>query len=101
MKQLANMKHHVKTFLLCLTLTTTGAMAQEQQNWLPDGTYYIQNKASGTFISAGAYWGCWGVLREHGIDFAVTRSGDTYTLTSRINETDHHHYQCPRIRERL
>ena len=85
MKQLANMKHHIKTFLLCLTLTTTGAMAQEQQNWLPDGTYYIQNKASGTFISAGAYWGCWGVLREHGIDFAVTRSGDTYTLTSRIN----------------
>ncbi len=52
---------------------------------LPEGTYYIQNVATGTFLTSGANYGYRGVLREHGLDFKVTGSGTSYTLQTRLN----------------
>ncbi len=62
---------------LCL-LAPLSISAQGQ---LQPGTYYIQNVASGTYISSGANWGTRAVLSKHGVDFTVTRNADgTYIL---------------------
>ena len=58
------------------------------QQALDAGTYYIMNKASGTWLSAGATWGTRCVLAEHGIDFRVTMAGGQYTLTTQIQGAD-------------
>ena len=62
-------------------LTTVAANAQET---LQPGTYYIQNKAAGTYLSSGATWGTRAVLSPHGIDVKVTVSNGAYTLTTQI-----------------
>ena len=70
--------------LLCLLLAGTSIRAA-----LTAGTYYIQNVATGTFLTAGANYGYRGVLREHGLDFKVTGSGKTFTLQTRLNGADY------------
>ena len=72
------------TAALCLILAATSTWAA-----LTPGTYYIQNVATGTFLTAGANYGYRGVLREHGLDFKVTGSGKTFTLQTRLNGADY------------
>ena len=72
------------TAALCLILAATSAWSA-----LTPGTYYIQNAATGTFLTAGANYGYRGVLREHGLDFKVTGSGKTFTLQTRLNGADY------------
>lgn len=68
------------TVLSCLV--SLSAMAQKD---LESGVYYIQNVASGTYLSSGANWGTRAVLSKHGVDFTVTRNSDgTYVLTTRL-----------------
>ena len=73
-------KAMMMTVLFCmLTLSALG------QNTLESGVYYIQNLASGTYLSSGANWGTRAVLSKHGVDFNVTRNSDgTYVLKTDI-----------------
>ena len=70
--------------IVTLLSATLAAISLWAQTPLEPGTYYIQNKATGTCLSAGASWGTRAVLSPHGVDFTVTRSGNQYTLTSQI-----------------
>ncbi|MBQ8051551.1 MAG: tyrosine-protein phosphatase [Bacteroidaceae bacterium] len=70
----------IATSLLAL-FVSLGLMAQSA---LTAGTYYIQNKSAGTFLSSGATWGTRAVLSPHGVDFRVTVADGKYTLTTQI-----------------
>ena len=76
--------------LRIFSLILTGILIQARffnilaQNDLAEGTYYIQNKEAGTFLSAGANYGTRAVLSPHGVDFKVTKSGSSYTLVTQI-----------------
>lgn len=60
-------------------------LAVNAQGELKSGVYYIQNVASGNYLSSGANWGTRAVLSKHGIDFKVTRNSDgTYVLFTNI-----------------
>jgi len=76
------MKKSLFVLLLCLLSFSVKAK-------LTSGTYYIQNVATGTFLTAGANYGYRGVLREHGLDFKVTGSGTTFTLKTRLSEDNY------------
>lgn len=76
-------KRTLTTAFLSLVLLSL-ASAQEA---LKAGTYYIQNKETGTFLSSGATWGTRGILDKHGIDFNVTTEGSGYKLGTQIQAT--------------
>ena len=78
------MRHYFRYFvLLVVCLSAAGLSAQDA---LTPGTYYIQNVATGQFITAGAGYGYRGVFNTHGIDFKITGSGSSYLLTSDLNQ---------------
>ncbi len=82
---LKNIKTHImkKTLLTLAFLACTLSLTIAQEPLQP-GTYYIENEASGTFLSSGANWGTRSVLSPHGIDIKVTLSEGAYTLTTQI-----------------
>lgn len=70
-----------------LLLTLLGGIVSislHAQEPLKAGTYYIQNVASGDYISVGANWGTRCILAKHGLDITVTGSNGTYTLVTGI-----------------
>ena len=70
------------SFLVLLCLITQSLVAQDA---LTPGTYYIQNVATGQFITAGAGYGYRGVMNTHGLDIKIEGSGNSYTLLTRLN----------------
>ena len=79
------MKRHF-TLVACaiLSFITLYLSPLYAQQALEAGTYYIQNKETGTFLSSGAQWGTRCVLAEHGVDFKVTVSEGKYTLVTQL-----------------
>lgn len=72
--------------LLSLAIALTMTSSLYAQTALKAGTYFIQNVATGQYISSGATAGYRGILREHGIDFKVTKSGTNYKLITDLNQ---------------
>ena len=70
--------------LLLLFVGIFACCSLQAQEPLKAGTYYIQNVASGGFLSSGANWGTRSVLSKHGVDVKVTGSDGTYTLVTQI-----------------
>lgn len=55
---------------------------------ITDGTYYLRNRQTGLFFSAGNRWGTQATLSETGLDVVVKKAGDKYTIYSRyLKET--------------
>jgi hypothetical protein len=78
-----NKLHHSILLLAVATLVTGSVYAQTA---LKAGTYYIQNVATGQYISSGATAAYRGILRPHGLDIKVTKSGTNYKLTTDHNQ---------------
>mgnify|MGYP002623969763 CR=1 FL=1 len=74
----------MKRTLLLLVVLLCGIVRVCAQESLEAGTYYIQNVEQGGFLSSGASWGTRAVLSPHGVDFKVTLSNGSYTLTTQI-----------------
>ena len=77
---------HISRSLLSLTAAVLVTATVYAQTALKAGTYYIQNVATGQFISSGANAGYRGILRPHGVDVKVTKSGTSYKLTTDLNQ---------------
>lgn len=71
------------SFLVLLCLITQSLAAEDA---LTPGTYYIQNVATGQFITAGAGYGYRGIMNTHGLDLKITGSGNSYLITTDINQ---------------
>ena len=72
-------------FVLLLACMTVG-FAWAQDN-LKAGTYYIQNVATGQYLTSGANYAYQGVLGAHGVDIRVTGSGTSFLLTTNLSES--------------
>ena len=59
---------------------------------LADGTYYLQNVATGQFLSAGSSWGTRSILTSDGLDIAVTAADGKYTLDTQVFNSDVQHF---------
>ena len=74
-----------KSLLISSLLFTLMAMTAFAQDPIQPGTYYLQNKGTGEFLTSGANYGTRGVLRPHGVDVVVAASGDGFIITTRLN----------------
>jgi len=61
------------------------AVADVEEEYNIDGTYYLYNPSTGLFLSAGSDWGTQAILDETGVDFNITATAGGYTLNSRIS----------------
>ena len=76
-------KNRYSAFLVAALLSTCLMQAQTA---LKAGTYYLQNVATGKYLTAGANLGYRGILNDHGIDVKVSGSGSSYKLTTNLNQ---------------
>ena len=58
----------------------------EPQPVVADGTYYIKNVATGKYLAGGSWWGTHAVVKDYGLDIAVTLADGKYTLDSNVAE---------------
>ena len=50
-----------------------------------DGTYYIKNVATGKYLAGGSWWGTHAVVKDYGLDIAVTLADGKYTLDTQVS----------------
>ena len=72
-------------FIMSFLLFSTHVLTSFAQEALQPGTYYIQNKKAGGFLTSGENYGTRGVLRPHGVDVTVTVSDGAYSILTRLN----------------
>lgn len=77
------MQKKILSLVVILICSTFALLAQ-----ITDGTYYLRNRQTGLFFSAGNRWGTQATLSETGLDVVVKKAGDKYTIYSRyLKET--------------
>ncbi len=60
---------------------------------IADGTYYLQNVATGKYLAAGHSWGTRSIVNETGLDFIVTSVEEgKYTFDSQVSNGGDSHY---------
>ena len=67
--------------------------APEPQPVIADGTYYLQNVATGKFLAAGHSWGTRSIVNQDGLDFTFTLAPEgTYTIDSQVSNGGESHF---------
>lgn len=74
------MKKKYLTSLLTMALLTMGGGSLQAQTTLTEGTYYLYDSTSKTFLSRGCAWGTEASMDKYGIPVKVTLSDGAYTL---------------------
>lgn len=59
---------------------------------IADGTYYLQNVATGKYLAAGHDMGTRAIVNEDGLDFILTGVEGKYTIDSQVGGSDDSHY---------
>lgn len=78
------MQKKILSLVVIFICSTNALLAQ-----ITEGTYYLRNRETGLFFSAGNRWGTQATLSETGLDVVVKKVDDKYTIYTRyLEETD-------------
>ena len=76
-----------------LTINQVELLEYVEPMTLADGTYYIKNVATGTYLAGGNSWGTHAITSEFGLDYILTHLGEgKYSMDSQISNGGNNHY---------